>query len=194
MMPNDLGYLMNITVADICFELREKYNVDEFFYPNISMDMEIPNGFEGEVSEIVKALTSYGYEISVANVFQVMALKKELFLKYTGSEKGKELLASYRDLLVTKVKPVGTTIPTDLIFINGLVLILLSVIARFGLSLADEAGKIVARKLLDNEEKQAKKHNMNVDEYRFVKNEVVIWIEERNAVISLIQKMQKRKR
>lgn len=182
------------TTSDICSQLKKTYRVDEFFYPNISMDIEMPNGLEGEVGGIIKALSNLGYEVNVANVFQVMNLKRSFLLKYAADEEGKKLIASYRELLTTRVKPVGSAIPVELLFVDGLVVILLSVIARFGVSFADEAGKILARKLLGSDRREAKKHNMTAHEYRFVKNEALILVEEGKTIKSFARKMQIKRR
>jgi hypothetical protein len=167
-----------MTTADICVQLRKTHAVDEFFYPNISMDQEMPNGFEGEVSQVKNALSDAGFEASVTSIWRVMELKRTLLLKYNESEKGRRVLALYRKLLTTKVKPVGSAVPVDLLFVNGLVLILLYIVARFGTSFADEAGKIAARKLLGTDAKEARRHKMNEDEYRLIRTEASLWIEE----------------
>jgi hypothetical protein len=171
----------------ISSELKKKYGVDEFFYPDISMNIQIPNGFEGEIFEIVQLLEKNHFEIDSMNVYHIMQLKKKFLGDY---HKRKKILEAYQKLLETKVRPIGMTIPLDLVFVNGLVIILLSIVARFGLSFADEAGKIAARKLLDDEKKQAKKYNMTIEEYRFLQTEVKAWIEEGTTIKSFVKKMK----
>jgi len=175
----------------ISSELKKKHRIDEFFYPDISMNIQIPDGFKGEISEIIQLLEKNHFEVDSMNVYYIMQFKKKLLAEY---RERKKILKAYQELLETKVKPVGTTIPLDLVLVNGLVIILLSVVARFGLSFADEAGKIAARKLLDDEKKQAKRHNMTVEEYHFLRTEVIAWIEEGATIKSLVKEIKIKKK
>lgn len=185
---------MSPTLEVISSELKGKYKIDEFFYPDISMNIQIPDGLKGEISEIIRLLKKNHFEVNSMNVYQVMQFKKKLLTEYTDNRERRKILKAYQELLETKVKPVGTTIPLELIFVDGLVIILLSIVARFGLSFADEAGKIAARKLLDNERKQAKRHNMTGEEYRFLKTEAVTWIEEGKTIRSLTKEIKIKKK
>lgn len=185
---------MSSTLEIISSELKGKYKIDEFFYPGISMNIQIPDGLRGEISEIIRLLEKDHLEANSMNVYQVMQFKKKLLTEYTDNRERRKALKAYQELLETKVKPVGTAIPLELVLVDGLVIILLSIVARFGLSFADEAGKIAARKLLDNEEKQAKRHNMTVEEYRFLKTEAVTWIEEGETIRSFTKEIKIKKR
>ena len=179
---------MPLSVREILNELKAKYKVDEFFYPNISMNIQVPGGLEGEISDISRVLKSSGFEITATNVLQVMELKKKLLTKYTSEAERQKILADYQELLATRVKPVGTVLPLELILVNGLVIILLSMVAKFGLSFADEAGKILARKVFDEDKKQSKKLNMTEDEYRFLKTEAKFWIDSEGNTLAIIKK------
>jgi len=180
------------SISDIISsELKEKYRIDEFFYPDISMNIQIPDGFKGEISEIIQLLEKNHFEVDSLNVYYIMQFKKKLLGKY---HEQKQILKAYQKLLETKVKPVGMTIPLDLVLVNGLVFILLSIVARFGLSFADEAGKIAARKLLDDERKQAKRYNMTVEEYRFLRTEAIAWVEEGKTIKSLVKEIRIKKK
>ena len=175
-----------MSVKEILNELKAKHKVDEFFYPNISMNIQVPDGLEGEVSGIARVLKSSGFEVTATNVLRVMDLKKKLLTKYTSETGRQKILTDYQELLATKVKPVGTVLPLELILVDGLVIILLSMIAKFGLSFADEAGKILARKVFDNDKKQSEKLNMTEDEYRFLKTEAKFWIDrEGNKLVEI---------
>jgi hypothetical protein len=104
-------------------------------------------------------------------------------------------LTDYQELLATKVKPVGTVLPLELILVNGLVIILLSMVAKFGLSFADEAGKILARKVFDEDKKQSEKLNMTEDEYRFLKTEAKVWVDtEGNKLVEIKKSTRVRKK
>lgn len=184
-----------MSVREILNELKAKYKVDEFFYPNISMNIQVPGGLEGEISDISRVLKSSGFEITATNVLQVMELKKKLLTKYTSEAERQKILADYQELLATRVKPVGTVLPLELILVNGLVIILLSMVAKFGLSFADEAGKILARKVFDEDKKQSKKLNMTEDEYRFLKTEAKVWIDtEGNKLVEIKKSSRVRKK
>jgi len=173
--------------------LKSKHDVNEFFYPNISMDLDLPNGFEGEIDEITKLLEKNGFQTTTENVLQVMRFKKELIHQCTGTSEGKSILEEYNNLLLKRVKPVGIAIPLELMFVTGLAALVLFVGARFLGSFADEAGKIAARKLLDKEKKLSKEHNMTVEEYRFIKNQTIILIEKGTDTDLLISKLRKKK-
>jgi len=178
----------------ISSELKGKYEIDEFFYPDISMNIQIPDGLKGEISEIIRLLKKNSFEVNSSNVYQIMQLKKKMLTEYRDNSKRGNVLEAYRELLGKRIKPVGSVIPIDLVLVDGLVIILLSIVARFGLSFADEAGKIAARKLLDKGKKQAKRHNMTLQEYNFLKTEAVAWIEEGKTFRSFTKQIKKKKK
>jgi hypothetical protein len=180
-----------LAVKNIASELRAKHKVDEFFYPNISMNIQIPDGLEGEISDIARVLKKSGLEVSSSNVLRVMELKKDLLTRYAGENKRQKIVIEYQELLEKKVKPVGSAIPLELIFVNGIVIILLSVVARFALSFADEAGKIMARRILDDDKKQSKKANMTIDEYCFLKTEAKYLIDKEVPVLISLKRSKR---
>jgi hypothetical protein len=186
---------MPLSVKEILNEIKAKHKVDEFFYPNISMNIQVPGGLEGEISDIAQVLKSSDFEVTATNVLQVMELKKKLLTKYTSEAERQKILTDYQELLATKVKPVGTVLPLELILVNGLVIILLSMVAKFGLSFADEAGKILARKVFDEDKKQSEKLNMTEDEYRFLKTEAKVWVDtEGNKLVEIKKSTRVRKK
>ena len=182
---------MSSLAKDISLELKQKYNVDEYFYPDISMDIDITNGLTGEVTDISKTLEKNGFKVTTENVFRIMELKKSLLERYDETAEGKKSKAEYRRMILEDIKPIGVTIPIEFLFVNGVIMLLLFVAGRFLGSLADEAGKIVARKLLDDEKKLSKEHNMTVKECEFLKNQTVILIEEVKDLNILIQNLQR---
>ena len=182
---------MSILVKDIPLDLKRRFKVDEYFYPTISMDIDIPNGLVGEVTEIGKVLKRNGFRVTTENVFRVMELKKSLLMRYDETVERKKSKAKYRKMILEDIKPTGITLPIDLLFVNGIMILLLYVAARFVGSFADEAGKIAARKLLDDEKKLSKEHNVTIKEYKFLKNKAVILIEKGNGLGFLIKNLQR---
>jgi len=175
-------------IREISNELRSKHKIDEFFYPNISMNMQIPDGLEGEISDIARVLKESGLEVNTTNVLRLMELKKKLLIKYTSKAEREKVVTAYRELLATKIKPVGTALPLELILVDGVVVILLSVLGRFVMSFVDEAGKILARKVFDDDEKQSKKVNMTMEEYHFLKTEAKFWFDAEGNMLASLKK------
>jgi len=175
-------------IREISNELRAKHKIDEFFYPNISMNMQIPDGLEGEISDIARVLKESGLEVNTTNVLRLMELKKKLLIKYTSKAEREKVVTAYRELLATKIKPVGTALPLELILVDGVVVILLSVLGRFVMSFVDEAGKILARKVFDDDEKQSKKVNMTMEEYHFLKTEAKFWFDAEGNMLASLKK------
>jgi len=178
-------------VNDIALDLKRRHKVDEYFYPKISMDIDIPNGLVGEVTEIIKVLKRNGFRVTTENVFRVMESKKSLLMRYDETVDAKNSKAKYNKMILEDIKPTGITLPVDLLFVNGIMILLLYVAARFVGSFADEAGKIAARKLLDDEKKLSKEHNVTIKEYKFLKNQAVILIEKGEGLDFLIKNLQR---
>jgi len=175
-------------VEDICETLRRKYGVNEYFYPKISMDVDIPYGLEGEVNGIVESLKKAGFEINVENVFHVMQMKKKLLDRYRSSNEGKRAFQDYSKMISEYVKPVGVTIPTDLMFINLVVILLLYLAGRFLGSFLDEAGKIFARRMLiRNRKKLSKELNITDIEYDFFEKQVIKLLKDKTKIEVLVE-------
>lgn len=181
-------------IENICIDLKSKYKVDEYFYPKISMDIDIPNGLVGEVTQISKALEKNGFRVTTENVFNIMKFKKSLLKKYDETVERRKSKAEYRKMVLEDIEPTGITIPIDLLFVNGIMILLLFVAARFINSFASEAGKIAARKLLKDEKKLSKEHNMTIREYKFLKNQTVILIEKGTDLDFLVKNLQQEAR
>jgi hypothetical protein len=184
---------MSSLVNEIISDLREKYKVDEYFYPKISMDIDISNGLKGEVADITKALQENGFETTSENTFQIMEFKKKLLKRYNETMEGKEITTEYRRLLLEDVKPTGITIPIEFVLINGLIILLLYCASRFVGSFADESGKIMARKLLEKDKERSKELNMDIREYRFLKNETIILIQDEKVFMFIKEKLKKKR-
>ena len=140
------------------------------------MDIDIPNGREGEINGIMMALQENELEISEENVFQIMKFKKELLVNYIETPKGKETIAEYRRLLLEEIRPTGITVPIEFLLVNGLLVLLLYMIGRFAGSFADESGKLLARRLLEKDKECSKTLNMNIEEYRILRKEATALI------------------
>jgi len=184
---------MSNLVKDIALDLREKYKVDEYFYPKISMDIDISNGFEGEIANILTVLQENGFEATTENVFRTMEFKRNLLTRYDETTEGKKTTAKFRRMLLEDIKPTGIIIPIELVLVNGLMALLIYVIGRFAGSFADESGKILARKLLEKDKVRSRELNMDIREYRFLKNEAAIFIQDGKTLIFFRQKLKKKR-
>lgn len=182
---------MSSLAKNIALELKQEYKVDEYFYSGFSMDIDFPNGLIGEVAEISKLLEKNGFRVTTKNVFHIMKLKESLLKRYSETADGKKSMAEYRKMILEDIKPVGATIPIEILLANGIILLLISVAGRFLWSFLDEAGKITARKLLGDEKKLSKEHNMTIKEYKFLKNQTVILIEKGEDLDLLIKNLQR---
>jgi hypothetical protein len=164
------------TVDEILFDVKTNHNIDQYFYPRISMETDLDRGLRGEVKTIVEMLEKNGFAASSENVANTMQLKKTLLEKYEMQER--KTVDDYRKLLLEEVKPVGSAIGIELLLVNGIVILALYMLGRFAGSFADEAGKIAAKKLLEKDEKQAKKLNMNTNEYRIFVREFNLLVQQ----------------
>ena len=178
---------------DIISDLREQHKVDEYFYPRISMDIDLRNGLKGEIVDITKLLQENGFETTIENVFRIMDFKRKLLARYGETTEGKMTTAEYRKMLLEEIKPAGITIPIELVLVNGLLALLLYVIARFAGSFADESGKIMAQRLLEKDKERSKQLNLDIREYRFLKNETAIFIQDGKTLVFLKQKLKKKR-
>ena len=155
------------------------------------MEIDVANGLVGEVTQISKVLEKNGFAVNTENVFHVMELKELFLRRYSETAEGRKSKAEYRRMILEDIKPTGITAPIELLFVNGIIILSLYVAARFMGSFVDEAGKMVARKLLDHEKKVSKELNLTVKEYKFLKNQVVILIEEGKDLDFLIKNLQR---
>jgi hypothetical protein len=178
---------------DITTNLRRNYKVDEYFYPSISMDIDLPQGFKGEVENVIQGLEKNGFAMTSENTFQVINLKKRLLAKYTDRVEGKKVVREYNEMLREK-EPIGSIVPPEYLLVSGLIAIFLYGLARFAGSFADEAGKLAARKLFDKSRKQLLKElNLNANEYNLLSNEIVVIIKEDSKSIEALRKRLKKK-
>lgn len=177
-------------LKDIAADLRKNYKVDEFFYPSISMDIDLPQGFKGEVDNVTEILEKNGFATTSENAFQILTLKKDLLAKYTDKAEGRKVVTEYNKLLGKK-EPVGSIVPPEYFLVSGLTAIFLYGLARFIGSFTSEAGKLAAHKLFGKAEtrKQLMKElNLDVNEYALLGREIVVIINEGSKSIEAIRK------
>jgi hypothetical protein len=179
-------------ITAICETLRTKYQVnDAHIYPNMSIDVDILFGLEGEVKRISELLNTMGFEANAENIFHVMQMKSKLLIGYQSANQGKVVLLQFGKIVSEDVKPVGITIPTDLLFVTGLTAVLLYLAGRFVGSFLDEAGKIFARELLiKNRKKIPKKLNLTELEYYFLEKQTVQLLKDETKMELLIEDLR----
>jgi hypothetical protein len=147
------------------------------------MDIDLPNSLAGEVTSISQLLAKHGFKVNFENVFLMMKLKKALLNRYNETESGKRSKVSYNVMILKEIKPIGLTIPLELLLVDGVILLTFFIASRFLGSFADEAGKIAARRLLGDGPENAKEHNMSPKEYNFIRNQTIILMEEENSLV-----------
>lgn len=160
----------------IVSELVKVYKVEDTYYPKFSIETDIEGGLNGEAKIIVNGLSECGFDISTENVFKIMEIKRLLLSRYLLDKDGIESKQKYTKLLLEEIKPVGSLLPIDFLLVNGVVAVTLYLVARFGGSFMDEAGKIAVRKFCESK-KAAKKLNMDVSEYNYFIGEIHLLIQ-----------------
>jgi hypothetical protein len=173
------------TVKD---ELRKKHRVDEYFYPKVDMDVDLPKGLQGEIEKTILLLENNGFPATSENVYQIMTLKKNLITKYSSGTAEKQVLEDYATLLKQK-QPIGSVGPIDYYIVVGIVAILMYTFGKFGGSFLEEAGKITAKKFLKkNETKKQLQKELKIDqkEYNLFANQIIIIIDKKPSDISEI--------
>ena len=117
-MPEKVG------TRKIINELRTDYGLDGYYYPKISMETDLPRGFEGEVNSITRQLANNGFNVSSENVLSVMRAKKKLLQRYYGKS-GIQVNKNYEKLILEEVKPVGTPGSIEFLLVCGLISVIL---------------------------------------------------------------------
>lgn len=175
---------------DIVTELKRNHRVDEFFYPNITMDVDLPQGFEGEVENIELLLEKNGFAVNSENVFLVMKLKKYLFNRFSDTGERREVAKEYNKIARQK-ETIGSIVPLDYFLVGGLITVFLYFLKRFSGSFADEAGKLAARRLFGKDEDRKrllKELKVNKKEYNLIINEVLVIVEKDSKSIEAVSK------
>jgi hypothetical protein len=188
-MPEKVG------TRKIINELRTDYGLDGYYYPKISMETDLPRGFEGEVNSITRQLANNGFNVSSENVLSVMRAKKKLLQRYYGKS-GIQVNKNYEKLILEEVKPVGTPGSIEFLLVCGLISVILYMAGKFLGSFSEETGKIAARRLLKEDKETAKELNIDIKEYQFIANEVNILIKENELsdLLEIVTKTKKKKR
>ena len=178
----------------IVTELKKNHNVDEFFYPNISMNVDLPQGFEGELRNIESTLKKNGFAVNSETVFEVMNLKKHLLNRFSEIGERSEVAKEYKKMTREK-ETVGSIVPLDYFLVAGLVTVFLYFLKRFSGSFADEAGKLAARRLFGKDEDRRqllREVKINKEEYNLITNEILVIVEEDNRAIEVVRKSLKK--
>jgi hypothetical protein len=156
------------------------------------MDVDVPYGLEGEVQGIINLLNKVGVKTTPENVFYTMKIKKSLLTMYEATTEGKQVLQRFKEVISKHVKPVGVTIPTEIIFVTGVTAFLLYLASRFAGSFMEEAGKILARKTLARYRKKVSKElNMTVSEYKFLERHIVMLLDDKEKSGVLLSDLRK---
>jgi hypothetical protein len=174
---------------DILRDLRKDYKVDEYFYPSISMDIDLPQGFQGEINNVMSILKKNEFAVNAENVFQIMNLKRSLLKDYRERTERKKIVAKYIETL-RKREPVGSIVPLDYLLVGSIIIVVLFTLKRFLGSFADESGKLLARKLFAKSETRKqllKELNVSADEYKIINNEIVVIISEYGESLEAIR-------
>ncbi len=169
-------------------ELRKKHQVDEYFYPKVDMDVDLPKGLQGEIEKTILLLENNGFSATSENVFQIMTLKKNLITKYSSGTTEKQVLEDYATLLKQR-QPIGSVGPIDYYLVAGIVAVLMYIFGKFGGSFLEEAGKIAAKKFLKkNETKKQLQKELKIDqkEYNLFANQIIIIIDKKPSEVSEI--------
>ncbi len=173
-------------------ELKTNYCLDQYYYPKISMLTDLQGGIEGEVNNIIRQLESNGFDVSSSTIFCVMETKKKLLQRYY-RKTGNTVYESYKKLVLDDLRPVGTLVPIEFLFVGGLISVILYMAAKFLGSFAEESGKIAAQKLFLDDKNIAKKLNIDIKEYQLIAKEVNIIIQE-NEMNDLLKNVTKAKK
>jgi hypothetical protein len=179
---------------DISEELRRNHEVDEYFYPNISMDIDLPQGLKGEITGVKMILEKNGFAGNSENIFRIMSLKKDLLSEYCQETRGRKVVREY-SVVVRKNEPVGSIVPLDYLFVGGLIVVLLYGLKRFIGSFADESGKLLARRLFGQSKTRKelmKELSVSVNEYKILNNEIIVFIERNAESLDTLRKKLKK--
>lgn len=183
------------TEEDIHEILNAECGVDEYFYPGISMEIDTPYGLGGEVKAIMEWLVRRGFEANAKNVFHFMQMKRKLLEGYRSSNEGKAALRGYSEIVFEHVKPVGAAVPSDLLFVNAIVVLLLYLAGKFLGSFMSEAGKIAAKRIMaEDEEEVSEELKADKVEYDFFRKEVIELLGDKAKIEILVEDIEEIKK
>lgn len=178
-------------------ELRKVHKIDESFYPNISMEIDLPNGLKGEIDNIKGILSENGFTEDMENILRVLEFKKHLLSKYDNKAVWKDTTIEYRKEILSAKEPIGSTAPIEYLLVSGLIGVLLFALYKFTGSFFDETGKIAARRFFGKKEIRkylTKKRAMTSKEYNFFANQVIVIFQEDGKSLETLRKNLKKTR
>lgn len=164
-------------------DLEEKYDVDDYFYPKISFELEVPGQLRGEVGRIQEQLRKVKVEPTAKAVYTVLCLKRDLVRKYF---KNPEQINQFRDQIAGRIKPIGAISPLEYSFATIVLVLAFSYLKSFG----DELGRISARKLLNEKDDRRISGQLkcSVEEVRLAKPDAIL------VLYKLRRKLPRRKK
>jgi hypothetical protein len=153
----------------ITSQLEKEYGVDDYFFPNISFELEVPGHLRGEVQRIRKQLQKAKIEADKETVYSALSSKRDLIKRYSGHPGSIKL---FKDQIVKRIRPVGAVSSIEYL----LATIVFGIAFSYLKSFADEAGKISARRLLSqkDEHRIARQIKCSAAEIRLAKPDAVL--------------------
>jgi len=157
-----------VSEGGIRSELETKYRVDDYFYPNISFELEVPGGLTGEARRIRRDLRHAGIKTTTPNIYHTLSVKRSLIRRLRNSKR----ISLYRRYIAKRVRPVGAVVPVEYVYATIVLLIALFFLKSF----AEEAGRISARTLLGrhNDREISGKIRCSVPEVRLARPDAVV--------------------
>lgn len=149
-------------------QLETKYGVDDYFYPNISFELEVPGGLTGEVRRIRTHLRHAGVATTVPSIHYALSVKRNLIRRLRKSKR----IDLYRQYIAKRVRPVGALPPVEYLFAT----IVLWMATFFLKSFSEEAGRVSAGALLGRHKDREISRNIgcSVTEVRLARPETVL--------------------
>jgi len=179
-------------ISEIIEQLKKEYDIDIYFYPNMSMGIDSPN-LAYEVSSIIDFLKKISLPPNLMNIFTIMKAKKECIELYNSGYLKNSAL-KYDENILKIAKPIGGIGPLEYFYATAIALFLTFIFA-YSAGFGQEAGKLTAKKLLDDEKEQAiEALNSAKDEINFLEKETFFLStkgEDFEIVVETIRKIKK---
>jgi len=163
---------MPSTKADIdaiCTRLETEFNVNDYFYPGLSFELDVPGHLSGEVQKIQKYLRQIHVEPTPSNIYEMLSVKRRLVQRYS---RNKRLLAQYREYVAGQVRPVGAVGSLEYMFATTVMILATLFLKGF----LEESGRISARRLFERHSDRdlSRKIGCNITEVRLARRDAVV--------------------
>jgi len=158
-----------VDIDAICARLETEFNVNDYFYPTLSFELDVPGHLSGEVQKIHKYLRSVHIEPTLRNIYEMLSVKRRLIQRYSRNPR---LLVQYREYVARQVRPVGAVGPLEYTLAT-----IVMVLATFFLrGLLEESGRISARRLFERHSDRdlSRKIGCNITEVRLARRDAVV--------------------